>query len=254
MAPQVPTSVELVSKECPECGDLITGKAKGGGSVDGKLALHRANRHGYRNAERGRGRRQTRGRQREGGDSAHPVLALVDTAREELGDGKAPDAAALSRALGRMVNVASVAVASYAAETDPRDLTDSQREGIVTDLSLRRDAAEDLMAPIGRSIARSKLNAKYGKGIVENVETVTSVAEVAKLVMHWRRYFRERDRAAKGFPPPPHVASYPGAVDVNGPAMAPVVDPANQGVIQEQMEGRVLSQEDIARMRAGASA
>jgi hypothetical protein len=183
------------------------------------VGTHRFREHGYRNPNKGRKKSSTRPTDEEFAE--RPVVATVRDIAEGVRGRGVPSADQLTNAFGRGLGLTSVAVASWAVETDP-NIPDGQagealRDHLVDELSLTHKAAEDVMRPLAKAFADTNLNKKHGRAIVENVDVVASLAELAKLGLSWRRYFR--GRAAFGQPAGP-----PALVDVNstrGPGPMP---------------------------------
>jgi hypothetical protein len=165
-----------------------------------------------------------------------PVTAVLrDMAAEVDGKGK-PSADALSRALGRGVGMTTMAVASYYVETDETiphtPEGERQRDNLVDELSLTPRAAEELMSPIGRALAPTKLNERYGRTLVENIDVVGAIDELALLVLRWRRAFRERRyrEQVMGLRPidvEPVSVSTPSSPPPAGPPPPPMAQPAS---------------------------
>lgn len=168
---------------CPECGQSF------GGSVARlNLGKHRKKEHPESWQPSAAGKASAR--------RHSAVVEVVSEMAEEAGKGRAkgaPTEDQLTRAFGRGLGMVSIAVASYAVETDPRQpMTPDQEEQLTDYLALSPEGARDLMAPIGRMFHRTSLNRRYGRQIVDNVDVVSSVAELATFALRWRRYFRER--------------------------------------------------------------
>lgn len=234
----------IIEEPCPECGAKIKGKVKGRGSAVGNLALHRANAHGYRNP-----RRKKKGAS--DADNVTPIREFIRDTADEIGGGAgAPKREELANALGRGLGVISLAVASYAAETDPRPgLTDDDRDKITRDLSLSRASAHDVMDPIAKTIAGTQLNQKFGRPIVDNVDTVSAVCDLAVLGLRWKRYFRERNGG-------PYPNATPARIVDSRPMTAPVAEDlvvtetgGMAPAAQEAMSGHVVTAAEIAAMR-----
>jgi hypothetical protein len=243
---------EIVTTPCPECGKEFTGPATGRGSVLFKIGGHRAREHNYRNPGAKSHKKKS---PRVTDDNATPILAVVHDMADEMGKGKrAPSADELAAALGKGLSVASVAVASYFAETDPTISDgpegDKDRDDLVDYLSLPPAHARNVMSPVGRLIATTPLNKRYGRTIVENVDVVESIGEVGKLVMHWRRYMRLRNEATQARNPGPiPLASFvvPQAATTTNGSVPPGPQP---GEVTDQMSGTVLTADDISRLHS----
>lgn len=243
---------ELVDEEtltCEQCGQAITGKAKGAGSAAWKLGTHMRVKHGVQ----GRGRKK-RGTPSEAEHEAHPVLSAAREAAADIGIGKkgTPTAEELAAGLGKGLHIATMSAATWAATTDPT--IDHSAEGdafrnlIIDDLTLDMEAAKGVMTPIGRVFSGTRINKRYGRGVVDNVDVLGSLFDLAMLMREWRAYFDMRaSRIATIQAANPHLAMAPApsAVDTAGPA-------THQGAewVPGPSEGRVLSAEDIEALRA----
>jgi hypothetical protein len=225
--------IELACDE-PGCSFVARGPETGKGSVRFILGGHRYNAHKMKGTGRKRdAERSARARTGTEEGAARPVVsALRDIADDVDGKGK-PSADALGRAFGRGLGYVSMAVAAYAVETDETIPFGPEGEAIrdaqVDDLSLTPKAATEMMAP-------TRLNQRYGRAMVDNVDSIAAVAELATWALHWRRYFRARRyRAAalgaQGAPP----GVWPGApIDV---VAVPVPSPGPASPTPETVTG-----------------
>lgn len=246
---------------CPECNEPVTGKAKGAGSATWKMSTHRRQKHNVQGAGKTRARR--RGAPTAADHEARPVIsALQEIAAEARGTGKgAPSSDQLAAALGRGVSLTTAGFANLAVETDrtiPRTPEgDRQKDALVEYLAVSDRAALALMRPVGRLLAPTGLNARYGRTVVENVDIVGSFAELATVGYHWVEYLRlrresnallkqqiETQRAAATGETsprfvPPTAAFEPTVVDGFTHSPAPT-------------EGRVMTAADVQAMQARA--
>lgn len=183
-------ATEEITLPCPDCDFVATGNPKGRNSAPFKIGAHRARAHGYKAAKPSPKRAQPSNRKQ----NSQPVLSLFDDVAADItGDGP-PTEAQLTKALARGLGTVSVAAASWFAETDMTVTTEDEREEIVDLLCLEKDEATEIMAPIASAIAPTKLNKRYGRAVVKNIDTVGSVAAIASFGLRYARYFRERNR------------------------------------------------------------
>lgn len=130
--------------------------------------------------------------------AAQPVLSIVRDAADSVTGRGAPSAEALSRGLGRAVHLGTLAGASYVIESDPNipegQQGDALRDLYIGQMSLSEKSAQALFRPLAKPIAGTKFNKKYGRDIIENVDAIAAISEVAILAGAWRRYFRERNQ------------------------------------------------------------
>lgn len=181
----------LLTLECDLCSESFTGKVSGQGSATFLLGSHKYRAHGIRGSKK-KGQATT-----EADHAARPVTSTLIDMANDIGGKGAPSAHDLTKALGRGVGLTTVAVAAYFVETDETiPFTpdgEAHREHLVDELSLSRQGAEELMAPIGRLIHPTGVNRRYGRTIVDNVDAVAAFAELVTLGLRWRRAFRERN-------------------------------------------------------------
>jgi hypothetical protein len=164
-------------------------------------------------------------------------------ALEEISDGKVtpPSIDELNRALARLVNTGTMAAASYVCETDPRLRSDLEIDEAVEDLTLTGTEAQQVTFPVARMIGRSKVNKRYGRTIVENVEVGESLAVLVSVTLRWRRYMggrREAIRSERPLPPPIRLADTEGnlATHGSGQSVAPDGIPSGQLATPEMVE------------------
>lgn len=222
---------------CSVCGDEITGPEHGRGNAKGKLGIHKWSKHQIRSTPAGKGRK---GRARPDADdyTAAPVTSVLRDAVAEIDRGAgAPTAAALSRAGGRALEIGSSLIALHVVDSDPFipvDVTgDAMRADLVHDLAIDKRTAEGIMRPLGTLLAPTKLNKRYGRGAVENVDVLLAIGELGAIMTRWRRYLSGRSMmrqaqeigAAAGAPVPAATMAPP--LNVNTPPASPT--PAGNG-------------------------
>ena len=247
---------EIVTLACDTCGATVSGKPRGRGSAPFLMARHKWNVH------REKSSKPARRRSSEPSDAEfaeRPVLASVRSIAAEVRPGKgAPSETDLANALGRGLGYVSIAVASYAAESDPTipDGPEGERirEWLTDYLSVTPQGARDIMRPIAKSLAPTSLNKKYGRAAVENVDVIASVAELGTLAMHWRKYFRNRRymTAAAGVPAPaspaPMAPAAAAADTFTAPAPASSPAPAGPTVVPgAPLTGTVITPSMLGR-------
>lgn len=191
-------TVEIIERPCPEdgCTYVATGPAKGPGSVGFKIGTHRSSVHGYRNPNPKR-KRTGKPAPLPGEEDSKPVLLkLVESATGEIDtrSKRAPTEEELTKAGARFIGTLSVGAASYMAESDPTMAGEADRDALTDYLSLTPAEARDIAYPFARAMSRSKLNAKYGRSAVDNIDVASAMVELAMVGVRWRRYIRERDR------------------------------------------------------------
>lgn len=215
------TEVTLPCPE-PDCDFTATGPAEGSGSAKWKVGTHRARKHGYRNPAKV-GRPKAPPSTPRGDPDAGTVTAVVRDAAAEVTDKstKPPTIPELTNAFTRFVGTVSVAEASYLAETDATISTEEDRDAVVDYLRLSPKDAQEVAYPFARALGRTKLNARYGRAIVDNIDAGSAAAALFQLGVRHRRYFRERRRreAELGLRPRGlHLAPVAGA---EAPVVAP---------------------------------
>lgn len=211
----VKAEVPEESRPCPECGDVITGKARGAGSLAWKMGQHRRNKHGVKGE--GRKGRPRKGEPTDADREARPVVSAVrDVAAAVTGRGT-PSADQLAAGLGRGLGLVNMSFATLAVETDksipPGAEGEAIKDQLIDYLSLSDEAARAMMRPVGRVFAPTKLNRRYGRAVVDNVDLVGTAAELIQLGYHWKNYFAMRAAFAAG--------QQPAAAPVPGSELAP---------------------------------
>lgn len=219
---------------CPDCAETFTSPTEGG--ANRALGTHRYRAHGVASPRRQKG---AKGRERPTDQEMadHPVTGVLRDMQAEIGTGTGPpNTGELTRAFGRGLGLVSSAVASYAVETDEL-LPLHERDQVAARLSISQRRAEDVVRPLAKLTHGTKVNTKFGRKAVENVDAIASISEIGMLAMEWRRYFKERaqrQRIARGepitveaeavlfdagLPPPPGPG--PGGSSVEGTPIPP---------------------------------
>lgn len=230
--------------ECPECGQGFKSRFLLGG--------HRYNAHKVKGT--GAGKR--------GPSTRRMRSTVVEIGRDMARDAGAgrpgvPSAEQLTAAFARGLGTITYAGASFAVETDRNLPTDELKEGMINYLSLSPADAREACEPLGRAFAKTGLNRRYGRAVVDNVDVAGSVAVLITMGLHWRRYLNERRRIEQGpaatpmapvVPPPQPQAATP--MEVPEP-LVPVAPNGAAGL--EPMQGRVWTKDDVdaAVRRAG---
>lgn len=211
---------ETVTVSCPTCGEDFTGPQGGKGSANWMLGKHKYAKHRDAAKPRGKGSRAKAGSPTADELEARPVVSLLRAAASEVSGSGSPSGDALAKAGGRALQLVSGAVSSFVVETDPYIADEAEREAIWEALTIDVDTANNVMAPVGKMLAGTSLNAKYGRGVVDNVDVLGSVLELTQLGMRWRRYLSTRSQ---------HAAALAGQ---HTPAPAPLAPASFQAVPQ----------------------
>lgn len=183
---------------CSDCGQEFTQVDGERSSANFKLAAHRYNVHG----KRGDGRKTAPKDEPDAEELAdRPVVSLVRSIGSAAGSSKrVPTEDDLAKGLGRGLGLITMGTAALLVESDPNipdtPAGEAQRDALVDYLSLSDKAAKDLMHPFGRALAGTRLNARYGRGMIDNVDVVASIFELGVLASHYRKYFRLRAMGA----------------------------------------------------------
>jgi hypothetical protein len=242
------TAPDMVTLECPEagCDYVASGAPNGANSAKMQIGRHRAAKHGYRNPKRKAGARPTSDELLE-----NPVRVLHSVAEAGSGRGT-PTEAKLTEALGTGLSGASIAVAAWLAETDrsiPHGMAGEQeRDDVVQNLMLPQDAAEALARPIAKALAPTKINRRYGRGVVDNIGVIDSAIDIYRLFLRYRMYFELRRESSPAHvsvagPPPAQVAGPPPAApmgDAGAAGAAPAFVPP--AMIFEQQQPMYIPQ------------
>lgn len=210
-----------------------------------RLGQHKYVKHGIK----GSGRKAKPGTPTRAELSDRPALTVVRSAAGEMrGTGK-PTAAALEKGLGEALSLTTIAMASWLAETDPNiaDGSDGEqdRDDVVQYLTLPPDAANNVMRPIARVLAPTKINAKYGRAVVDNVEVVSSVIDLGRLFMHYRHYLVTRGQGRRNNQP--QLGLGPVIADMG--AGVSFGTGTGSGVSPPVPNGHVVSAEEVEAIR-----
>lgn len=219
---------------CPECLQVFDGPESGRGNVHLRLQYHTSRKH-------------PDGGPPQASDEPGSARRIISTARAEFGTAKRPPTEAeWEKSLGRALSEVTVFGAYMSIEHDPRELSEQQEEALVEYLSLSPPEGREVAAPIGRIIARTPLNRKYGRTVVDNLDLVNSVATIATLMRHWSSYRRERkametpgatitELRPSAAPPPPVPSAAPRRVEAAPDYAAPMAEP--EVVVGEDVPG-----------------
>lgn len=249
-----------VTETCPDCGTVITGKNKGPGSIAWKRGLHRKNVHGE--AGKGKAGRKKAGAPTAQDYEAHPVTSAIRDVAAEIGGKGTPNTEQLTNGLGRLVGLSSYTAASWAIESDRNFPAGLDKQMAVDYLSLAEADAKALMHPVARLLAPTKLNAKYGRTVIDNVDLVGAIAGLAQLGWHWSEYLKMRRegnalmRAQLAQSAPSPLMAVPDLENLAAPpTMIPNPDaiPAayTPPVSDQPGAGYVMTQADVMRIKAG---
>lgn len=238
--PGPPAGADTIELVCEECGATVSGPPRGRNSAAWALGRHRYAKHRTRGTSEKANRRRANAPD-DADYAARPTLSIIRDAAAEVGARKGvPTATDLTKGLGRGLGLTSVAVASWLVESDPAITDDKMTDAMIDYLSLDERAAGDIMRPIGNAVAPTRLNRKYGRAVVDNVDVIASVAELGTLAMHWRRYLRLRAGQPAG-------AGQPDGPPVPAPAGPPPagVQPTTPG----PRAGVVMTSDDVQRLQ-----
>lgn len=251
---------------CPDCGEPVALVGKQTPAT--ALGLHRRKEHGVVGARGSGGPRKTAvapSRRAEPGEvppnpeptvTARQGLRVVGEAAGDAGAGKgrkrAPTAADLEAALGRIVEYATDLAADWMVDGDPaiEAITDpavaaKARARLVEDLSMSKREAQVTVRPVAQLAAGTQINAKVGRHIVENVGLLETAAVVTAYVRELRAYRIRRDRLDAGVAVVDARSRPTNARTADGQFWAGATSPP-------PAEGRVMSAEDVAAMRGQA--
>lgn len=249
---------------CEVCGQQVTGKLAGPGSATWKMGTHRRVKHGI--AGQGRKGRRKKGAPTEAQLDAHPVLGAMQEAASEIGVGKkgAPSSDELAAGLGRLLTIATMGTATLAAETDPAiprgDEGQKQRDIVIDLLTLDEQSAKSAMVPFARAAAGTRLNKRYGRAVVDNVDVLGALFDLGLLLKNWNDYLQMRRELTaelrRRAESAPRLSMAPAPTETAA-AAAPSPSPQNgarpPGFPTTPMQGYVVSADDIQRQRRAAS-
>lgn len=191
----VATDVQVISVPCgePDCDYIETGPATGRGSAPFKIGSHRWNVHGVKKDGTRREPKHSKTPSNEDKPAPARVLSVVsDVAGDVKGEG-VPTQRQLERAGAKLLQVGTAAFASVMAETED-GLTEAERDEIEDTLTLTSSQANEMVSPLARVAAPSKINKRFGRTAVDVAEVAAPVAEVTLYAITVARYLRDRRR------------------------------------------------------------
>jgi hypothetical protein len=227
----------------PGCSHEVTGVIKGRGNARFKMGTHRRAKH---RDTAGSSPRPNTPESMEALGEETPVVATARAVADGVGGGTgAPNATALARGLGRALGLGTMVVAGMVVDGDPAIGDDeAQRDFLVDYLSLNDKVAVQMMGPVGKMLAPTNLNKRYGRKIVDNVDVIGAVSELLTLAQHWRKYLAMR-------------AAQTAAIQAATAAGTPVLftpPPVPTGPVTETtpgpVTGRVVTAADVQAARA----
>lgn len=242
---------QVVTEQCDICGEDVTGNAKGRGSIAWAMGRHKFSKHDVRSPKSKRARP---GAPTAADFEDRPALSVVrDTVAEIPTRTGPPSATDLGNAFGRGLTLLSIGAARLAAETDPTipggvDGT-TEREQLVGYLKIEQRTAQQIMRPVGKALAGTKINKRYGRGVVENIDVIGSLIELGTIGAHWAAYLKMRGQFTRQLAAGNGHA--PGMMGPAGPLPAPsFVGPQSMGVHPLDPDGHppgwTPSAEDVA--------
>lgn len=245
---------ELITLTCGECGHQATGAAKGRNSAAWKLGTHRYVKHGE-SKRKGTKAKTDAAAERLG---ARPVLGVVhdiaDAVTTRTGNPTGDDLAAAG---GRALMWISLGGASLMVGTDPRipdtPEGDAVRDRIIDELLLPEKVGTNIMRPVGRMVAPTRINKRYGRGAVDNVDVLGSAVDLMEVVRTWSRYMRDRRAGTSALEAPAGAGGVAGPGGLYYPPAGYVPAAADlEGITTPPpTTGFVVSAEDIQRMQRG---
>lgn len=232
-APAEDAAPQVVTLSCdqPGCFVEFTGPAGGKGSAPMLLGRHRWSVHQISSKGKGKARGSGPAQPVELSER-HPVVGTVAEAAAQVKGTGAPRAGDLSKALGRGLSVATLMAAGWAVDSDPAiraaaanpqtaETAAQQKLALTRLLSVSDDAATRIAQPLGRLIAPTQINRKYGRALVENSDLGPAVAELVDVGRAWAQFLAVRREHVREL----RAARLAAAQDAAGPVtfVPPVV-------------------------------
>lgn len=267
--PEVDTAAALDAKTCDVCGLVLEGPARGRGSATWQLSQHRWNVHKIKSASPRRGKGAKKVAMPTGVEIPERTAAtLLKSTAEAVGGGSAPPTAAqLTKGLARFATLGTMFGATWMAESDPfydgpgmQDASDQ----LVADLTISEDDAAKLLHPVGRVLAPTGINRKFGRAVIDNVDLADTLYIAMELSLTWRRAARDRREHMRAMraqlasvtplpvagpvPPPAPADTMPGTVPPPTPA------PVDTAPGAMPRTGRVIGYEEAQAMRRNGGA
>lgn len=223
MGRPVTSAIEQVTIPCgePGCEFEVTGPASGQNSAPMRIGTHRWAKH----KKRGDGKRQKSGKPSREQLHERPVVTTLRSVTAEMAGAGAPTESQLVAGLAEGLSLLSVIGAATLAETDPNIARgangEDDRDAVVAYLTLPIETAEDIVRPLAKAFQPTKLNRKYGRGMVNNVGVVGSFVDVYRLFLHYRFYLDTRRQGASAIHGGPQITPQPPTGGDGGPVGGP---------------------------------
>lgn len=202
MTAPAPSVIEgEIETSCDECGEIFTGPAGGKGSAPMLLGRHRWSVHKIRKD----GTRGGPAKSAPADEAPAGLLTVVADAGSAVKGSAAPRADQLTKALGKILATVTDTAAGWAVKsdpaikaalqaTDPEALTFAQQQAtaIAASMALSEPTAVRVAAPLGRLLAPTQLNQRFGRAVVDNTDLGPAVAEMMEVGQAWARFLAVR--------------------------------------------------------------
>jgi hypothetical protein len=224
---------------CELCGDEIVTVGKQ--NMKTALGVHKRKAHGIasetsRSAKASRRATPSeRPPQRPSGRAVKPDAVVRDIppgtgGPGDSGSSRRPSAAELEKAMAKGLVGATWQISGFLSEGDPRILTaedpEEERDRIRRRLTMPARTAAAVAKPVGKVAARSKLNAKVGRRVLDAAPAIAAIASLGDYLSELAAYRRERILYARGVAPLAPSGPPPAGAAPPGPAPAGPAAPA----------------------------
>lgn len=189
------------------------------------------------------------------GSAAPEKVSVARKVQRDTSGRGAPTADQLTVATGRLLGYGSIFIASEIVDADPRrpQWTDDETDRVIDSLSATPDEAKEIMRPLARIFAGTKLNKRVGRKVVDNIDAADSLMALFSMARRWQAYMSDRNEYIKANGverKPKRRTKKPPA-----PTGVPIIQPDEEVVLagvtpMDNRTGVVVTPEMVAGMRA----
>lgn len=147
------------------------------------------------------------------------IIEVIDKATPTRATASAPGQREWGKLLGEIIGYLSVMVAVRMVDHRVEKVGLEQAEAMATDLALSDDEAEKISKPLSRILARSALNKRYGRSIMDNADVLQAFFVLKDFYdrcqpyMAEKREIRKLEQMAQRPSPPPNQGVQPNGFE-----------------------------------------
>lgn len=206
--PDAPIEEQISVGTCPECNEEVP--PRGRMAPKAVMGLHLRNEHGIEGTAR---KKKKRSKKDSASDSNVRPLSLISDAAAVAKGKNAPTADQLERTFAKLYGYATYGAWSLILDGDPNIVNETQHEAALDILAPTSEQALATVKPLARVAAKTALNKRFGRGLVDNADLVDCVAAIFEQARNARAYF-----AARNAQQVPGAVAGPSIAGANGTA------------------------------------